>query len=370
MSDIQLVDLRAQYDSIRAEIDPAVAKIIDNASFIMGKPVQAFELEFATYCETTHAVGCASGTDALYLAMRAMDVGSGDEVITVPNTFIGTTEAITLAGARPVFVDVEETSGLLDPGALDAAVGERTAAILPVHLFGHPVRMDAVCEVAERHGLPVLEDAAQAHGARCRGRRVGSFGRVGAFSFYPGKNLGAYGDGGAIVTSSDELARKIRMIRNHGRTGKYLHEIEGINSRLDALQAAILSVKLTHLEEWNQRRRQIAARYCELLADVPELALPPIPSPDDAEPVWHLFVVRTPRRDALQQGLKEAGIACGVHYPIPLHLQPAYRHLGYKPGDFPVAERLAETSLSLPLYPELTTAQIERVAATLRAALR
>jgi len=369
MSDIQLVDLRAQYDSIRAEIDPAVAHIIETTSFIMGKPVDTFEREFATYCETAHAVGCANGTDALYLALRAMDVGSGDEVITVPNTFIGTTEAVTLTGARPVLVDVEERSGLLDPRFLEAAIGDRTAAILPVHLFGHPVRMDAVCEVAEHHGLPVLEDAAQAHGGRYRGRRVGTFGRVGAFSFYPGKNLGAYGDGGAIVTSSDELAQKIRMIRNHGRTDKYLHEIEGVNSRLDALQAAILSVKLTHLDEWNQLRRRHAARYCELLADVPELELPPLPSPDEAEPVWHLFVVRTPRRDNLQLALRDAGIACGVHYPIPLHLQPAYRHLGYKPGDFPVAERLAEMSLSLPMYPELTAEQIERVATTVRKAL-
>jgi len=370
MPEIRLVDLRAQYDTIRAEIDAAVAQIIESTSFVLGEPVEAFERAFATYCEATHAVGCASGTDALYLALRAMGVGPTDEVITVPNTFIGTTEAITLTGARPVFVDVQQPSGLLDPGALDAAIGARTAALLPVHLQGHLVRMDAVVEVAERHGLPILEDAAQAHGARFLGRSAGSFGRAAAFSFYPGKNLGAYGDGGAIVTSSDELAHDVRMLRNHGRVDKYLHEVEGINSRLDALQAAILSVKLTHLDRWNHQRRRHAALYCDLLADVPDLGLPPLPSADEAEPVWHLFVIRTPRRDAVGRALREAGIASGIHYPVPLHLQPAYQNLGYEPGDFPVAEHLAETSLSLPMYPELTADQIERVAQIVRKAAR
>jgi dTDP-4-amino-4,6-dideoxygalactose transaminase len=294
-------------------------------------------------------------------------VGPGDEVITVSHTFIATAEAISLTGARPVFVDVDEATMLLDPDAAAAAITPRTKAIVPVHLYGQPVNMDRLGEVARRHRLVIVEDAAQAHGARWQGRRVGTLGDVACFSFYPGKNLGAYGDAGAVVTNQGALGQRVRMLANHGRTEKYLHEMEGVNSRLDTVQAAILDVKLRHLDAWNEARRQVAARYLEALQGS-DMRLPQVQAA--AEPVWHLFVVRVPRRDRLLSRLKEHGIAAGIHYPIPLHLQPAYRHLGIKEGALPITERVAQEIISLPIYPELPLEAVERIAGTVRQLLR
>jgi dTDP-4-amino-4,6-dideoxygalactose transaminase len=363
---IPFVDLEAQYLTIRPEIDEAMRRVLARSSFIGGDDVEAFAREFADYCaagpEPTgplHCATCGNGTDALYLALRALGVGPGDEVITVAHTFIATTEAIGLTGARPVFVDVLPTTLLMDPAALEAAVTPRTRAVVPVHLYGQPCPMDEVLAVARRHGLKVVEDAAQAHGAHWRGRRVGGLGDLACFSFYPGKNLGAYGDAGAVVGADADLVRRVRMLANHGRLEKYTHEVEGVNSRLDGLQAAVLRVKLRHLDAWNAARKAHAAAYRAALAGA-DLALP-VTAPG-ADPVWHLFVVRTPRRDALRDRLKRHGVATGVHYPLPLHLQPAYAHLGLGPGALPVTERAAGEILSLPMYPEMTPEHVARVA--------
>ncbi len=361
-STIPLVDLKAQYTALRADIDAAIARVIANTSFIMGPEVRAFEEAFAAWCQTRYAVGVSSGTAAIELTLRALGVGPGDEVITTPHTFIATAEAISAASATPVFADIDPATYNLDPAAAEAAITPRTRALLPVHLYGQPADMDALADIAQRHGLALVE-AAQAHGAQINGRRVGGLGHAACFSFYPGKNLGAYGDGGAVTTDDEALAGRLRKLRDHGRSSKYVHDELGYGHRLDALQAAILAAKLPHLDAANAARRRLSARYNELLADT-DLILPFVP--EDVTPVWHLYVVRTPRRDELLASLRKQGIEAGIHYPLPLHLQPAYRGLGLGPGSFPVAEAAAQQVLSLPLFPEMTDEQQERVAAALR----
>jgi dTDP-4-amino-4,6-dideoxygalactose transaminase len=355
---IQLVDLKAQYDTIRDEITEAIQSVIETSAFVGGNAVREFEKEFATYCEVKACVGVGNGTDALYLVLRALGIGAGDEVITVAHTFIATSEAISMTGARPVFVDIKEDTMLMDPSLLEAAITPRTKAIIPVHVYGQPCEMDSIMEIAERHGVKVIEDAAQAHGARWRGRRVGSIGNAACFSFYPGKNLGAFGDAGAVVSNDEELIARVRMLANHGRLEKYTHKMEGVNSRLDGLQAAILRVKLRHLDEWNESRRRHADFYRDTLAngEIRPQAIHP-----DATPVWHLFVVRVSEREAFQQNLKSEGIATGIHYSVPLHLQPAYAHANISRGTLPVTEKVASEVVSLPMYPELTSGQLETI---------
>ena len=363
---IPLVDLKAQYSSIKDEIDAAIQRVLESADFILGEEVSLFEGEFASFCDVNEAVGVSSGTEALHLALLACDVGAGDEVITTTFTFTATAEAISQVGAKPVFVDVDPLSCNLDPKRIEAAITERTRAILPVHLYGRPADMDGILDVARRFGLKVVEDAAQAHGALYKDMRAGTMGDAGCFSFYPGKNLGAYGDGGMVVTNDHLIADRIRLLRDHGRTSKYEHVTQGFNGRLDTLQAAVLRVKLCRLEMWNARRRDMASLYRELLR---EHDVAPLPEEEQVEPVYHLFVIRTADREHLLQALNRSGIGAGIHYPIPLHLQPAYRHLEYRVGDFPEAERAAREVLSLPLYPELTQDQALEVARAIVASL-
>ena len=359
---IQFVDLRAQHDSIRKELFDAITGIIDNSAFIMGPAIKEFEPKFAEFCGSRHAIGCSSGTSALHLALWALGIGAGDEVITIPHTFIATAEAISLCGAKPVFVDIDPATYTMDPSKLEAAITPKTKAVITVHLYGNPTNMDPILEIARKHGLKVVEDCAQAHGAEYKGKRVGSIGDIGCFSFFPGKNMGAMGDAGAVLTDNDEIAQKVRMLRNHGREGKYEHQYVGYNERMDNLQAAILNVKLPHLAAWNELRREHAAEYSKLLAGI-------VSTPTEApgcKPVYHLYVIRHPKRDELQKYLKEKGIATGVHYPLPLHLQPAYADLNYKEGDFPATEQAAKEVLSLPMYPEMTSAMIQEVAEAIK----
>ena len=361
MSSIPFVDLKAQYAAIKDEVDPAIARIIAHTAFVGGQEVADLEREFAAYCEVAHCVGVGNGTDALYLALRGLGIGAGDEVITVPNTFIATTEAISQTGATVVFVDADPDTYLMDPAKVEAAITPKTKALLPVHLYGQPVDMTALRKIADAHGLKLIEDAAQAHGARDQGKRVGSLGDVACFSFYPGKNLGAYGDAGAVVTNDAELAERVRRLSNHGRLEKYTHEMEGVNSRLDGIQAAVLRVKLKHIDDWNGQRRAAAATYDRLLAEVPGVKTPKVR--DGVEPVYHLYVIECPDRDGLSEHLKAQGIASGIHYPLPLHRQPAYAHLGIPEGTFPGVESGCPKLLSLPMFPELGEAGAERVAA-------
>jgi dTDP-4-amino-4,6-dideoxygalactose transaminase len=364
---VPLVDLRAQYRSIKNEIDQAIANVVNDAAFVGGKYVTQFEGEFATFCMAKHCVGVGNGTDALFIALRSLGVGKEDEVITVANSFIATSEAITMAGAKVVFVDCDPQTYNMNTNQILSAITPRTKAIIPVHLYGQPADLTALQTIAREHDLFLIEDAAQAHGAEFEGKRVGSFGDIACFSFYPGKNLGAYGDGGAIITNNEELAMKCRMIGNHGRVKKYDHEFEGVNSRLDGLQAAILSVKLRHLEEWTRKRREIAKIYHELLMN--SEVITPVEAPR-VKHIYHLYVVRTPQREAVQAALKTKEIETGIHYPIPLpHLQ-AYRHLGHTSEDFPVTTRYSKEILSLPMYPELSKAQIEYVCDQLRNAIK
>ncbi len=366
---IPLVDLKAQYLTIKDEIDAAMAEIVTNTSFIGGKPVSDFETAFAAFCEAKCAVGVASGTAALHLALCATNVKPGDEVLTVSQTFIATAEVAPLCGASVRMIDIDPQTYCMDPAALEAAISEKTRAIIPVHLYGHPADMDPILRIAESRGITVIEDAAQSHGARYRGRRVGSIAPIATFSFYPGKNLGAYGDAGAVTLQDEETAQRINMLSNHGRWQKYKHLVEGFNYRLDALQAAVLSVKLKYLNEWSEKRRRVAARYDELLADVEEVTRPHVA--DYAEPVYHLYVIQVPpkRREAITEYLREHGVMAQLHYPIPLHLQPAYEHLGMKPGALPVTESLAARCISMPIFPELRPEQIETAAQTLKDAL-
>lgn len=356
-----MVDLKAQYLRIKDEIDAAIARVIDSTSFIKGEDCRLFEQEFAAFCGAKAACGLANGTDALTLALKAYGVGPGDDVVTVANTFVATGEAILLNGARPVWVDVDAASFTMDPGRLEAALTPRTKLIVPVHLYGHPCDMDAIVAIADRHGIPVLEDAAQAHGALWRGRRAGTLGHAACFSFYPGKNLGAYGDAGALLSNDEAFVAKVRQLANHGGgTNKYDNVVAGTNSRLDTLQAAILRAKLPHLETWTRERRERVAAYDAALAGIPGLVLPK--ERDGARSAWHLYTIRCQERDGLQAHLKAEGIATAVHYPKPLHLQPAMAAGGGKPGDLPVSERLCGEVLCLPLYPELELSAVRDVA--------
>ena len=363
---IPYVDLQTQYRSLRGEIDAAVLRVLDSAQFVLGPAVAEFERDFAAFCHTGEAIGVNSGTSALHLALLALGVGAGDEVITVPFTFVATVSAIEYAGARPVFVDVEPEHLTMDPARLEAAITPRTKAIIPVHLYGHPAPMDAILAIARRHGIPVVEDACQSHGADDNGRRCGSIGALGCFSFYPGKNLGAYGEGGAVVTSDPALAKKIRLLRSWGEETRYEHKYRGFNYRMDGIQGAILGVKLKHLEAWTEARRSRAAAYRRLLHDLPVRV--PTEAPG-ARHVYHVFAIRVSDRDTLRADLTGAGVQTGVHYPIPVHLQPAYRDLGYSQGDFPISEGAASEVLSLPIFPEMTDAQVEEVAGVVRASL-
>src|SRR6266576_519866 len=356
---VPFLDLGAQYRTIEGEIGEATSRVIQQSDFILGREVGVFEEEFAAYCEAKYAVGVDSGTSALELALRAYDIGPGDEVITAANTFIASALAISHAGAKPVLVDVDPYTYTIDVAGIAKAITARTKAILPVHLYGHPAHMDPILQLAEKRGLIVIEDACQAHGARYKGRRAGSLGHAAAFSFYPGKNLGAYGDGGMVVTNDADIAKRLEMLRNYGQKEKYHHLSQGFNRRLDTLQAAVLRVKLKYLEKWNAARRWQAELYHRLLAGT-ELVLPSEAA--GAQSVWHLYVIRTEHRDALKEHLLSRGIAAGIHYPVPIHLQPAYQNLGYKRGDFPVTEQYAQRILSLPMYAELTRELIDCVA--------
>jgi dTDP-4-amino-4,6-dideoxygalactose transaminase len=352
---IPLVDLKAQYAPLKEDILARIATALDGMSLFLGPNVQAFEKEFAAFCGARHGIGVGDGTTALQLILRALDIGPGDEVITVAHTFIATGEAIALVGARAVFVDIDPQSCLMDIAQVEAKVTSHTKAILPVHLYGQTADMDPLREIADRHGLKLIEDACQAHGAEYKGRRAGSLGDAAAFSFYFSKNLGAYGEGGFVSTNDDELASKLRMLRDHGSQRRYYHDLIGVNGRLDEIQAAVLRAKLPHLEEWNALRQKHAQRYGDLLGGTPVTA--PSHSPTNL-PVHHLYVIRAPERDALQSYLKQQGINTGIHYPVPIHLQTAFSHLGYRPGDLPVTERVVGEILSLPMYAELTDEQL------------
>jgi dTDP-4-amino-4,6-dideoxygalactose transaminase len=361
---IPFLDLKAQYKSIKSEIDTAVINVLESTQFVLGEHVAAFERDFASYCGAQHAVAVNSGTSALHLALLAAGVGPGDEVITIPFTFVATVSAICYTGARPVFIDIEPRSFTMDPAQLEKAITPRTKAILPVHLYGQMADMDAILEIADRHGIPVIEDACQAHGAESKGRRAGSVGLSGCFSFYPGKNLGAYGEGGAIVTSDAGQAKTMRMLRDWGQEKRYHHVLKGFNYRMEGIQGAILGVKLRHLEAWTEARRARAREYDALLSDS-ETAKAPEQLPGRRH-VYHIYAVRSTDREELQQVLQSEGIQTGLHYPIPVHLQEAHADLGYKPGDFPQSEAAAREVLSLPMFPEMTSAQVEQVVATMR----
>lgn len=347
---IPFLDVGAAYKELKPEIDAAIAHVLDSGWYILGPEVEAFEAEYAAYCEAKHAIGVANGLDALHLALLAMGVGPGDEVIVPSNTYIATWLAVSQCGATPVPVEPDERTYNINPDLIEAAVTARTKVILPVHLYGQPADLDPILAIARKHGLRVLEDAAQAHGARYKGKRIGAHGDAVAWSFYPGKNLGALGDGGAVTTSDSKLAERIRVLRNYGSKIKYVNEAQGYNSRLDPIQAAILRVKLRHLNEWNARRSLVAKEYLSKIKH-PEITLPNVP--DWAEPVWHLFVIHSQDRDQIQTNLNEAGIGTMIHYPIPPHKQEAYKGLGLKEGKFPLAEKFARQSLSLPIGPHL-----------------
>lgn len=362
---IPMVDLLAQYQRIKGDIDAAMARVVDTTAFIKGPDCAAFEKEFAAFCEAEACVGVANGTDALIYALRAYGVGQGDEVVTVANTFIATGEAILLNGAKPVFVDVDDVTYTLDPSKLAAAITKKTKVIIPVHLYGHPCAMEAINRIAADHGIPVLEDSAQAHGARFNGKPAGSLGHAACFSFYPGKNLGAYGDAGAVVSNDKDFIAKVRQIANHGGgTNKYDNVVLGANSRLDTLQAAVLRAKLPHLQTWTDERRERAALYSRLLGGISGLVTPREGA--GARSAWHLYTVRTARRDALVEELKKHEISTAIHYPRPIHLQPAMGPAGGKAGDLPVSESLSREVVCLPLYPELPLAEVERIAGIVR----
>ncbi|MBJ7596320.1 MAG: DegT/DnrJ/EryC1/StrS family aminotransferase [Candidatus Dormibacteraeota bacterium] len=362
---IPLVDLPAQHRDLAPEISAAIDRVFQSSHFILGEEVAAFETEFAAFCEVDEVVGCGNGTDALELALYAVGVRPGDEVITVAHTFAATAEAIVRCGAVPRFIDVRPDTLLMDVGCIEDAITSRTAAIVPVHLYGSCVDMPALMQIAERRGLTVVEDAAQAHGARWGGRRAGSFGTAACFSFYPGKNLGACGDAGAVATNDRRVADGIRGARDHGRVGKHEHAVVGRNSRMDAVQAAILRVKLGHLERWNEQRRQLASSYSALLSN---LQVSPVLASADCDPVYHLYVVRVPDRDRVRANLGSEGITTGIHYPIPLHHQPAFAATS-SPQVLPVTERAVEHIVSLPMFPELPVSDVERIATCLSASL-
>lgn len=365
---VPFLNMSAPYEELKKELDEAYLRFMRSGWYVLGKEITAFERDFADYCGTAHCVGVGNGLEALHLILRAYDIGAGDEVIVPSNTYIATWLAVSYAGARPVPVEPDPRTFNIDPNRIEAAVTPHTKAIMPVHLYGQPADMDPVRDVARRHGLKVVEDNAQAQGARYKGRRTGSLGDAAGNSFYPGKNLGAYGDAGAVTTNDAQLAERVRILRNYGSREKYYNEVKGYNSRLDELQAAFLQVKLKKLDDWNQRRRIVAEQYRTQLAGRPNLELPFVP--DWAEPVWHLFVVRNPRRAALQRFLTEAGIGTLIHYPVPPHLSGAYSDAGWKRGDFPIAEALADTVLSLPMGPHLSRGEAGQVVDQVRRAVQ
>jgi dTDP-4-amino-4,6-dideoxygalactose transaminase len=349
---IPFLDLPAAYAELKDDLDTAAQRVMSSGHYILGPEVEAFESEFAAYCEARYCIGVANGLDALHLILRAMEIGDGDEVIVPTNTYIATWLAVSFAGATPVPIEPDEKTYNLDPARIEEAITPRTRAIIPVHLYGQPADMDPINDVAGKYGVAVIEDAAQAHGARYKGKRVGSLAAAAGFSFYPGKNLGALGDGGAVVTNDESLARRLRVLRNYGSQEKYFNERKGFNSRLDELQAAALRIKLSRLEEWNKRRKKLASYYLQTLEGTPDLALPFVP--DYADPVWHLFAVCHPQRDQLQKFLTDAGIGTIIHYPVPPHMQDAYAELGIAAGSFPRSERMAKTVLSLPMGPHVS----------------
>lgn len=356
---VPFVDLRAQYKSIKHLINPAIQEILDNTAFIQGNAVKDFEKKFAKEHNVKYCLGLGSGTDAIHLALWALNVGQGDEVITVSHTFIATVEGITLTGATPVFVDIDPLSYTMDPSKVEAAITNKTKAIIPVHLYGQSVDLDPILKIAKKHNLYVIEDAAQAHYTEYKGKRIGGFGIVGCFSFYPGKNLGAYGEAGGVVTNDDSLAQKITKLRDHGQAKKYYHDLEGHNYRMDNLQGAILGVKLPHLESWTSARQKNAELYTKLLNNIDGLVTPKVMHYSNH--VYHLYVIRVNDKDGLQKYLETKGISTGFHYPIPLHLQEACKKYGYTVGDFPVTETVANSIISLPMYAELTEAHIHYV---------
>jgi dTDP-4-amino-4,6-dideoxygalactose transaminase len=361
---VPFVDLKQQYASIKSEVDAAIARVIENTSFILGPEVRAFEAAFAEYVNARSCIAVNSGTAALQLALMAAGIGAGDEVIVPSFTFFATAEAVSVLGAKPVFVDVDPVSYTVTAAAIDCAITARTRAVIPVHLYGQSADLDPILELGKKHNLHVLEDAAQAHGAEYKDQRVGALGSAGCFSFYPSKNLGAYGEAGAVVTNDEELAKRLRLLRDHGSTSKYAHAIVGYNFRMEEIQAAVLNVKLRHLNDWNDARRARAAKYNASLSNS-GLMLPR--EMDYARHVYHVYAVQSQNREELQKGLTAARVQTGVHYPIPIHLQPAYASLNYKRGDLPVTEGLAERVLSLPMFPELSDAQIDRVSQVITA---
>jgi dTDP-4-amino-4,6-dideoxygalactose transaminase len=361
---IPFVDLKAQYLAIKDEVGEAIASVLEKTQFVLGEQVEAFEEEFARYCQVRYAFGVNSGTSALHLAMLAAGIKPGDEVITVSHTFVATVAAVRYAGAKPVLVEIDPRSYNMDPARIEQAITERTKAIMPVHLYGQCADMDPIVEIARRHNLIVIEDAAQAHGAEYKGRRAGSMGDIACFSFYPGKNLGAYGEGGAVVTNNEEHVKTIKTLRDHGQSRKYHHEMLGYNYRLEGIQGAVLRVKLGHLDKWNEARRSRAALYNNLLKGS---GVELFEEMEYGKPVYHIYPVFTRWRDALADHLKQSGVATGIHYPIPVHMQPAYADLGIKQGDMPLTERAASQELSLPMFAELTDEQVEAVATAVRA---
>ena len=365
---IEFVDLKRQYQPLRGEIMPRIEQVLNGMNLFLGENVYRLEEEFASYCGTRHAVGVGSGTDALHLALRAVGVGPGDEVITVSHTFFATAEAIVLAGGRPVFVDIDPETYTMDPSLIEGAITPRTKAIVPVHLYGHPVDMDTVISISRKYGLSVVEDACQAHGAEYKGVKAGSLGDAAAFSFYYSKNLGAYGEGGMVVTKDGEIAARVQMLRNHGAKERYQHDLVGMNARLDEVQAAVLRVKLPYLDGWNAARRTWADEYSRRLSDLEEVVTP-VAQPY-AKHVFHLYVIRTPDRDRLQKWLKSHGVSTGIHYPVPVHLQEACSGFGYSPGSLPETEAAAREILSLPMFPELTIDEVEYVCQTIRGYVR
>lgn len=362
--EVPFLDLKAQYNSIKDEVNSSIQQVLDKTAFAGGPFVQQFEESFATYCQTKHAIGVSNGTSALWLALAGLEVGAGDEVITVANTFIATAEAISFAGATPVFVDIDESTHTMDPEAIEAAITPKTKAIIPVHLFGQMADLNPIMKIARKHNLFVIEDAAQAHGATYQGHRAGSIADVGCFSFYPGKNLGAYGEAGGVVTNNAEVAARIRMIRDHGQSKKYFHKVIGWNARMDGIQGAVLSVKLKYIDQWNELRRQHAHEYDNLLASVPGVLTPKV-APYGTH-VYHIYALRMANREEVMSRLRQNGVACGIHYPLPLHQQEAYEYLNYKQGDFPISEKCCAEYISLPMFAELTPTQILHVAETLK----
>ncbi len=365
---VPFVDLAAQYRSIKPQVQTAVNAVLDRCDFILGNDVAAFEKEFAAWAGAPHMVSCANGTDALVLALKACGIGPGDEVITTPYTWISTVLAVSLAGAKPVFADIDPATYNIDPAQIAKRITRKTKAILPVHLYGQSAAMDGIADIAKKHKLLIIEDAAQSHGSYWRGMRVGQTGVATCYSFYPGKNIGAYGDAGGVTTSDAKIARNLRMLRNMGQEVKHKHEVIGTNSRLDSLQAAVLRVKLKHLEEWTEARRKAAQRYHRMLKDVNPAVAPK--EADGVRHVFHVYAVQVPRRDAVLKKLNADGVSAQVHYPTPVHLQPCYKSLGYKRGAFPVAERVCSRILSLPMYPEITEAQQAYVVDKLKEALK